>query len=195
MTIALSLRPRHCPEGTTHGVLLCLVLFLFIPITGSPLVAQTDRSPSNLGWLTVGMGGGIGRGEPTFMVGAEASFQHDVHLFSGRVLFLGEPFEPWGGAEEGAVLYGRTHHGRRHQTAFSVGPAVLRCQRRSICRDAPPTPNTDRTFETRVGLALSGQAFWAPLRYFGIGLYGFANIYGSGMIGGAMLALRFGKLR
>ena len=97
MTIALSHRPRHCPEGTTHGVLLCLVLFLFIPLTGSPLVAQTDRSPSNLGWLTVGMGGGIGRGEPTFMVGAEASFQHDVHLFSARVLFLGEPFEPWGG--------------------------------------------------------------------------------------------------
>jgi hypothetical protein len=183
----------YCQKAATRGFMLCLVTSLLIP---NPLVAQTDQSPSNLGWLTLGLGVGAGRGGASVALGAEASFQRGAHLFSGRVLSSGELFEPWTQADEAAVLYGRTHNGRRHQAAFSVGPSVLRCQKWSKCGDPDmPDPFANGSFKTRVGLALSGQTFWTPLRFFGIGLYGFANINGSGILGGAMLALRFGKLR
>ena len=182
----------------TPCVLLCLVSFLFIPFTGSPLGAQTDQNPSNLGWLTVGLGVGHGRGETPVALGAEASFQHGPHLFSGRALFFGEMEKTFSGAKEAAVLYGRTHHGRRHQAAFSVGLAIVGCQWRSICgdQDGPDDPFDDESdFDPTTGLALSGQTFWMPLRFFGIGLYGFANINTRGVFGGGMLGLRFGKLR
>jgi hypothetical protein len=173
----------------------CLALFLAFPLNSSPLVAQTDPGLSNLGWVSVGLGWGRGDSEGYVALGAEASILRGAHLVSGRWLgFLA--FDSGGGrtAREAAALYGRTHRGRRHQAAFSAGPSFLRCQRWSICGD-PDLPGDKWTYESKIGLAMSGQIFWTPSRFFGIGLSGFANMNSNRSFYGAMLALRLGKLR
>ena len=113
--------------------MLCLAVSLIIPCTGSLLEAQAEDGPSNLGWATLGLGAGIGGEAGAGVLGTEVSFQHGVHLFSGRALFSGEPFATATEAKQAALLYGRAKHGRRHQIIFSVGPAILGCQRRSMC--------------------------------------------------------------
>ena len=174
---------------------LCLAISLFIPFTSCPLVAQTDSGPPTLFWVSLGLGSGSGAGEDRLALGVDAALQRGGHLFSGRSLFSTEPYEGGGrAAKESAVLYGRVHRGPWHHAAVSAGPAYLRCQRWSICGDRD-MPGDKWTYETKIGLAISGQIVWTPLRFFGIGLYGFGNINANGSFKGAMLAVRFGKLR
>lgn len=46
-----------------------------------------------------------------------------------------------------------------------------------------------------VGIPIEGQLFWTPFSFFGCGIYAFANVNPEKGFWGAMLALRFGKLR
>jgi hypothetical protein len=190
-------------EAGMRGSMLCLAISLIIPFTGSPLAAQAEESPSNLGWATLGLLGAGGGGAGVVVWGLEASFQRGVHLFSARALGSGELEGVGTEAWEAALLYGRALHGRRHHSSLSVGIAFLSCQWGSVCGDGeepgPEDPGYYDSYESdyqkTVGLALSGQTFWAPSRYFGIGLWGFANINPTQSYVGAMLGLRFGKLR
>lgn len=49
--------------------------------------------------------------------------------------------------------------------------------------------------EMIIGLPLEAQLFWRPLRFLGLGLYGFANINSEESFYGCTLALQIGKLR
>ena len=155
---------------------LFLAVSLFLPFTSSPLVAQTDQSPSNLGWVTLGLGGVGNRHGVGPAAVAEAAVQRGKHVFSLRVVSL---LGFTAIESEAGVLYGRARYSRNQHSAVAVGPSIY------------GIGSGDET----LGLALSAQVFWTSLRFVGIGLYGLANINAEEPFFGAMLALRFGKAR
>jgi hypothetical protein len=162
----------------------------------SPLQPVDAQRATNQAWVTLGMGGsGNGKEDPSVNFGGEFALQHGDHLFSGRFFYFAVPFGILSEASETALLYGRARQGRRSQVALTAGIAFLRCQDQSLCGTGRWTPDENPDFEHRVGLALSGQAFWTPFRVFGIGLYGFGNINPTQSFFGAMLGLRLGRLR
>ena len=156
---------------------LCLAVSLVVSFPVIPLAAQTEQTPTNLTWLTLGLGGGQYRGYSATAALSEVTLQRGPHIFSLRALYMiyGSTFGAW----DLAALYGRGHHGGTYHVAVSAGPSLV------------GAAGDTRTF----GLALSANVSWIALRFFGIGLYGYANINTPDPFYGAMLALRFGKLR
>ena len=49
--------------------------------------------------------------------------------------------------------------------------------------------------EMQLGFPIETQLFWRPLRFLGIGLYGFANMNSQESFCGGTLSLQVGKLR
>lgn len=172
-----------------------LALLLAVPFL-SPLQPVDAQRADSGSWVTVGAGlSGNGKEDPSVNLGGEFALQHGGHLFSGRVFYFAQPFGTVSEASEIALLYGRKRQGRRSQVALTAGIAFLRCQDQSLCGTGRWTSDENPDFEHRVGLAVSGQAFWIPFRVFGIGLYGFGNINPTQSFFGVMLGFRLGRLR
>jgi len=97
------------------------------------------------------------------------------------------------------VLYGRIAKASYGFASVSAGISLVGGVRRGRYLSSSGGWFGTRYFEEKnfitVGIPVEAQLFWTPLAFFGIGLYGFANLNIEKSFVGALLCIQFGKLR
>ena len=154
-----------------------------------PLLGQGVRSASGpaRAWVTVGLGGGnAGSGGFAGAAGFDVLSQH--HLLSLRATTVSVLFDDdfW----DVGLLYGRTLLPSRGLVAASGDLALMGGQR---CGGF--LGSTCNTVRARVGVPVAVRAAWNATRYFGIGIYTFADINGEQSFAGAALTIQLGRVR
>ena len=148
-----------------------------------PAVAAQDGQGSEF-W--VGAGAGVGSSSAGELAGTiNGSYRSGGHLLSARGATTGELFgdDLW----DLGLLYGRAMGGRPAFASVAVGVAAMGGTRRSGLFDVNPVE-----ISTRVSVPLEVQLFWRPLRFLGVGVYGFANVNDEESFTGATLGVQLG---
>lgn len=145
------------------------------------------QEPSSSGFDTYWIGAGVGAGSNDFAGHFNISYQSGASLFSLRVAGTAGIFSD--GFSDVALLYGRaTRAPERYQASVALGLAVADgCTGSGLggCRNRPSV----------FGLPLETQVFWRPSKFFGMGLYGFADINHLRSFAGVTLGIQLGRLR
>jgi len=181
-------------------------------ISGGSFVYGQKTSSDSSGhffWVNGGVGGslvhgGLGSdpGAPSF--GGSLYYQSGINLLSFRYLrneefqILG-PDSPLETVWDVGVLYGRIAKASYGFASVSAGISLVGGVRRGRYLSSSGGWFGTRYFEEKnfitVGIPVEAQLFWTPLAFFGIGLYGFANLNIEKSFVGALLCIQFGKLR
>ena len=166
----------------------CFVGYMFIS-GGSFVYGQNTSSDSSghFAWGYLGLGvGSLGFEAGGFSTGVGFCYQIGKNIFSLRELYIGQiPSEdyPFRGIGDIGFLYGRIAKASYGFASISAGISLVSGVRRNYYG-----------FFT-VGIPVEAQLFWTPLAFFGIGLYGFANLNIEKSFVGALLCIQLGKLR
>ena len=179
--------------------LLCIGLVGLILSTGGSIVYGQDisrDSSAQFGWVNGGLGASSvsgGLGESSFGVSPGVSFSYQLgnNLYSVRHVYnvefqinvfgVSSPLEAvW----DVGILYGRISKASSGFAAISGGVSIVGAVRH----------HEERTIIT-AGFPVEGQLFWTPLDFFGIGIYGFANLNKEKSFIGALFCIQIGKLR
>ena len=171
------------------------VVFLLYSV--STVLAQDSNSHSyrvhaGLGGSTFGLAAGLG-----------TSFQIDDNLLSARFVYNEEPdlFTPtprenvW----DVGVLYGRTLQLRRFSLSASGGISLVGGTKRGRHLGTKGEFFTTEVYESTslstVGFPIAAEVFVAPFSFFGVGIYGFANLNSTKSFAGVLLSIQIGNLR
>jgi hypothetical protein len=173
--------------GSWHRVaaLMGAILFLGLP----PAEAQDDPLPHpDMFWIT----GGLGVGSEDFAGTAGISYQRGAHLFSLRVAGTAGLFED--GFGDVALLYGRAS--RVADTRYRLGAAAgVSAADGCVEEGSGSLFGGCQDRQTVIGFPLEAQLTWLPAEFFGIGLYGFADLNRTRSFAGLTLSVQLGKLR
>ncbi len=160
------------------------LVILVLPLTASGLRAQA-APPVEVPRFSVHAGLGAGGGG--FAATAGADYGVGNHLVSLRVAATAELFGD--DFHDVAILYGRSSRWSRGMLALSTGVALVQGTRCDGvfggCRETP----------ARFGVPLAARLGLYPLRFLGVGVYGFANINSEQPFGGVALTVEVGRVR
>jgi hypothetical protein len=154
-----------------------------------PAQAQDGALPHpDMFWIT----GGLGVGSEDFAGTAGISFQHDAHLFALRVAGTAGLFDD--GFSDVALLYGRASHVA--DAPFRLGAAAgISAVDGCIEPGLGSVVGNCEAQKTVIGLPLEAHVTWLPFNFFGLGLYGFADLNKTRSFAGLTLSVQLGKLR
>jgi hypothetical protein len=174
-------------SGPWPGVaaLIGAILFLGLP----PAEAQDDtlRHP-DMFWIT----GGLGVGSEDYAGTAGISYQRGAHLFSLRVAGTAGPFDD--GFGDVALLYGRAS--RAADSRYRLGAAAgVSAADGCVTEGSGSVFGSCQDRPTVIGFPLEAHVTWLPAAFFGIGLYGFADLNRTRSFAGVTLSIQLGKLR
>jgi hypothetical protein len=162
-------------------------------ISGGSFVYGQKTSSDSSGhfkWVNLGLGvGSLGFEAGGFSAGGGLCDQIGKNIFSFRVLSIEEISSedyPFRGIGDIGFLYGRIAKASYGFSSISAGISLVGGGRRHNYGD--------EQFVT-VGIPVEAQLFWTPLAFFGIDLYGFANLNIEKSFVGALLCIQFGTLR
>ena len=183
----------------TYSFLSFVGIFVLILSTGGSYVYGQDisrDSSAQFGWVNGGFGassvkGGLGDNSFGVSPGVSFSYQLGNNLYSVRHVYnvefqinvfgVSSPLEAvW----DVGILYGRISKASYGFASISGGVSIVGAVR----------PYEERTIIT-AGFPVECQLFWTPLDFFGIGIYGFANLNKEKSFIGALLCIQIGKLR
>jgi len=196
--------PRRAPLSISHHLcrpmqrqtVLPLLLVALIGVWSSPRAAHA-QSAARGSQSTFWVGGGLGLGrlpgaddadrDESLAGSLNASYQFRRHLISARAASAGELFGD--NFYDYGLLYGRAVSHETLYVSLATGIAYVDGQRSEGLFDDPE--DVDAT----VGLPLEAQVYVRPLRFVGIGLYGFANLNQEESFVGATLSVQIGLLK
>lgn len=144
---------------------------------------QTDKSRY---WVNTGLG--VGTIGMALIAGTHYQFGPNLLSIRGSVTaeIFGDEFWDIG------LLYGWASSEYDYHVSFSSGIAIMGGSR----SEGGLFSNTPReVISAQFGVPLEGQFYWRPFRYFGLGLYGFANLNIEQLFAGLALSVQLGKLR
>ena len=161
---------------------LCFIVILFLA-TPNSIHAQSEKQ--YFYWVNFGLGkGSIGEGGEMAII-LDGTFQFGKNVLSLRYSLVGElladDFYDYG------LLYGRAFHSSTFFASGGVGLGLVEVRRGGLF--------TGKETIYKFGFPLETQLFWRPLRFLGIGLYGFANFNSEESFYGFAICLQAGKLR
>jgi hypothetical protein len=162
----------------------CFALTLFF-MKANALYAQSQEcvSETHSYWINLGIGGGTFEG----VISANVSYQFKRNILSIRGVETGEWYGNNGMWDIG-ILYGLATNPSHTQAAVGIGVAL-------VGGKSEESLLPDNAIKKRIGLPIELQLFFRPIRFVGMGLYGFANINSEKSFVGVSLSLQFGKLR
>lgn len=184
--------------------MLSKVAFCAFPllVIASPLLlangARAQSSPPDEGGSRFWLSGGLG---PAFLSGTDsrhaggdiavslnATYQFGRDLLSARAAGAGDPFKD--SAWDLGLVYGRTFaRGQQlfgQPLFFSLGAGLAYVE---------VWPAGRNSAKVTAGLPLEVQVYVRPLRFLGVGIYGFANVNPQQNFLGAALGIQIGNLR
>ncbi len=172
---------RHSPRASSA---LCLTVLLVSPV---PFAAQsrTPGGPSGV-WLTAGLGPGWVH-ETALAGAASLSYRSGASVLVWRVAGVAELFgdEMW----DIGLLYGRATRTRVYQAWAAVGVGLADGTR------SPSFFGQTYQLSSVVGIPLEAHLTWTPASWFGLGLYGFADVNHSQSFAGVALGIDLGLLQ
>lgn len=180
-------------------VISCLPLSTWAQSAG-PASASAGESLTRF-WIGAGVGLGElieGEDDPNDEGGGAlagalyGSYQFGPNLLSARTAFSGELFGD--NFADYGILYGRATTGRLGHASVSAGVAVVSGSYSDDRLILDPDGDEPERVLT-VGLPVEVQLMWRPLPFFGLGLYGFANLNPEASFVGATLSAQLGLMR
>jgi hypothetical protein len=160
---------------------LCLIVVLLLTLTNS-IYAQSNNQ--NFYWIDFGIGAGS-VGEDGTSVNLNATYQFSKNLLTVRIIGCGEIFGK--SLDDYSILYGRVVTSSTILTSFGGGLGIVKGYHGLFSEEGKT--------KAIIGFPLEAQLFWRPLRFLGLGLYGFANINSEKSYYGCTFSLQIGKLR
>ena len=160
--------------------------------SAEPLLPVVTRQQDGGSTYWVGAGLGFGTSDSTsddFGGSVNLSYRFDPHLLSLRAATVGELFgdDFW----DIGLLYGRATGQGAVFASLAAGIAVMGGTR----NPGGIFDESSETISSRISLPLELQLYWRPLRFLGLGVYGFANFNDEESFGGATFGLQLGRLR
>ncbi len=172
---------RHSPRASPA---LCATVLLVSPV---PLAAQRRIPERPCGvWLTVGLGAGWIH-ETAFAGAASLSYRSGASVLVWRVTGVAELFGD--GMWDTGLLYGRATRTRAFETWAAVGVGLADGTR------SPSFFGQTYQLSSVVGIPLEAHLTWTPASWFGLGLYGFADVNHSQSFAGVALGIDLGLLQ
>ena len=161
---------------------LCVLL-----VGTAPLAAQSRTPERRTGvWLTVGLGPGWVH-ETAFAGVASLSYRSGASVVAWRTSGVAELFGD--GMWDTGLLYGRGTRTRVYQAWAAAGVGLADGTRSSGLF------GQQHDLSSVVGIPLEAHLTWTPASWFGVGLYGFADVNHSQSFAGVALGLELGLLR
>ena len=148
-------------------------------------------------WVTLG----IGAGSIGIAVGGGFSYQMERKIFSIRYVYQ-DNFEEFilgsspSRVADVAILYGL--NASKEDARGVLGLASISAGVGLVTSTSQKLLSQNRYKDIKnstIGLAIESQLIWAPVRAWGLGLYGFANINSERSFVGVLLSLPIGKLK
>lgn len=179
----------------TRHVAFCTSVLSIILLTTTLASAQTEvgENSPNLGWVTLGVGGGGGHRFWGMGGSATASHYSESGLFSVRLLGIGqvtmEPTQPEVETSDVIELSGMYGLSYKRPLIFLSASSGLGAV--WVIQKGP----SGRKRVTTVGIPVDFQAFITPLRVLGIGVAISGNINGKQSYAGAFFCLQLGKVK
>jgi hypothetical protein len=172
---------RHSPLASSA---LCLTVLLLSPV---PSAAQSriPGRPSGV-WLTVGLGAGWVH-ETAFAGAASLSYRSGASVLVWRATAVAELFgdSMW----DTGLLYGRATRTRVSEAWAAVGVGLADGTRSSSLF------GQEHQLSSVVGIPLEAHVTWTPASWFGLGLYGFADVNHAQSFAGVALGVELGLLQ
>ncbi len=166
---------------------LIILYFFFLSIT-LPQNLYSQHQVKKCFWLAIGNGVcSIGNNGLSGVI--SANFQKENGLYSLRLAGGGEIFGK--SLVEYSFLYSRIITDYTLLTSVGLGFGLVEGE----MSYGLFSNNAPRKIAPTIGLPLEMQFIWRPIRYFGIGLHGFANMNFSESFCGGNVMLQVGKLR
>jgi len=162
---------------------------IFLLIISNSICAQSTNQKSF--WINVGIGeGSVEDFKGDMAANISATYQFSKNLFTLRYLTDGELFIGSGlEIYDYSLLYGRVLTSSTFLASFGIGLGLI-----DVNRKGGLFTETEK-IGIKVGLPFETQLFWRPLRFLGIGVYGFANINSEESFYGYAVSIQIGKLR
>lgn len=200
------------PKNRYYFLLYVGFVWSMLPICNPFIFGQsiTSDSSKQFFWLNGGIGvssvhGGLGSYPGASSFGGSFCYQSDNSLHSFRYI-RNEEFQLLGSdlptetVWDCGALYGRIAKASYGFASISCGISILGGVRRGRYLSSSgnwffATRYYDENNFITIGIPVEGQLFWMPSSFFGIGLYGFANLNNEKSFAGALLCIQLGKLR
>lgn len=168
-------------KSKKESVATAILLILFMIGVTPSLFAQIDNSP----YFWINSGGGISSIDAA--VNGSLSYQSHRNIFSLRFVGAGTLFEDW--TTDLGFMFGRAlRYGGRRFLSIHAGLSFVEVSRSEHLFDEDEIKHT-------IGVPIEIQAFLRPIRFFGIGLVGFASINAEDSFAGIALNVQWGKLK
>lgn len=181
-----------------------LVSCIILQSSHSLILAQDSSQSvrSNTYWLNLGEGFSLFG----ISLGAGLTYQSNDRVLSARYIYSYEYQSVFTGPapdkfqEEICLLYGLDITSTEWDfTSVAFGLSYIRGRDRGrfLYAVKGPLGRTDWYEEisiSTIGISFEAQAFWRPLRFFGMGTTVFANVTRSNFLIGVLLSLQLGKL-
>lgn len=164
--------------------LVKLLLFLLVGLAS----AQSENH--NFYWFEFGLGTSHTK-ENVSCINLNAAFQFNQNLLTARMTHSGELFGTV--LNDYSMLYNRAFTSSVSVFHVSIG-CGLGFVNGKISHGFFSDKKPDK-IETVLGLPFEARLFWRPLKYLGIGLYGFVNLNSEVSVYGLTLSFQEGKLR
>lgn len=181
-------------------ILSSVYIALFIIMgTNSSVIAQQDSSikDSSLYWINLGFGGSSFEFATGFSFSHQTQREHGLlsirFIHNEKLSLFSSPAETlW----DFGILYGIMNKGTYGMVSISGGGSIVGGVRKGELLEGEwfSSKYTRKNF-TSVGIPLESQLMLTPSPFFGIGLYGFANLNPEQSYFGILLNLQIGKLR
>jgi len=194
------LKGVRCMLKIQSYFLLCIGLIGLILSTGGSFVYGQDisrDSSAQFFWVN----GGLGASSFGVSPGVSVSYQSRKSLVSVRYVY-NEEFQILGPSPsetvwDVGVLYGRSAKVSYGLASISGGIGVVGGVRRGKYLGSSGwfSSNYEKLTFLTVGIPVESQLFWTPLSFFGIGIYGFANLNTEKSFIGGLFCIQIGKLR
>ena len=156
-------------------------------VVTAPLAAQgrIPERPTGV-WLTVGLGAGWVH-QTAFAGAASLSYRSGASVLVWRVTGVAELFGDAGW--DTGLLYGRATRGRVYEAWAAMGVGLADGTRSSSLF------GQEYQLPSVVGIPLEAHLTWTPANWFGLGLYGFADVNHSQSFAGVALGVELGLLQ